>query len=70
MFLSPRELRAGQGSSEQSKAQSMAEQEKLRAGELRAEQSLDLRAGQKSASQWLPAAEEIGLAAGFEHCTG
>ena len=50
-----------------------------RAEELRAEQSSEqsrrsrrsseLRAEHKSASQWLPAAEEIGLAAGFEHCT-
>ena len=47
-FLSPRELRAEQGSSEQSS---------------------ELRAEQKSASQWLPTAEEIGLTAGFEHCT-
>ena len=47
-----------------SRAQSRAEQ-----GSSGAEQSLELRAGQKSASQWLSAAEEIGLAAGFEHCT-
>ena len=31
--------------------------------------SSELRAEQKSASQWLPTAEEIGLTAGFEHCT-
>ena len=31
--------------------------------------SSELRAEQGSASQWLSAAEEIGLAAIFEHCT-
>ena len=72
VFVSSRaQSRAEQEKQEKLRAQSRAEQGssgQSRAQSRRSRGAQD-RAEQKSASQWLPAAEEIGLAAGFEHCT-